>query len=443
MTWHSVHGPAGARMGGASGEQPTGRARWRAAAMVSMLSLTLATGVGLERFVLVDTAIGGQRHESLEDTEAFQTLSDAYDIIRENYILNGDMTDEELVYGATTGMLDALNDADHSYFMDPVETERTQDSMASQLVGIGVQVDWDTVPPQILFPLPDTPALAAGILPGDEILAIDGVDPSRVDEEERITMMRGEAGTDITLVLRHQGESASYEVTITRQDMEINPVSWAMLPGDILWVRLASFPDGAADRMIEALQAGHELGAKGVILDLRANSGGWIDQAIQIAGQFEPAGSVVFHEEQETGEIVTYETSTRNGEWQEGPLVVLVDGNTASSGELLSATLKDNERATLVGVTTVGLGTSVLFYELPEGASMALSVGIWTTPDGDVMLHEGISPHVEVRNAQGVSFALPYLLGDDELSGDDMQELDDVQLLVGYEIVLGMVEDAG
>ena len=443
MTWNEVDG-TGKEEGEAATRGPRpGGSRWRTAAMVSMLSLTLATGVGLERFVLVDTAIGGQQHDALEDLEEFEILSDAYDIIRENYILNGDMTDEELIYGATSGMLDALNDADHSYFMDPETTERNEASQASQLVGIGVRVDWETVPPHIQFPLPDTPALEAGILPGDEIIAIDGVDPSRVDEEERINMMRGEAGTDITLVLRHQGESASYEVTITRQDMEINPVSWAMLPGDILWVRLDSFPDGAADRMVEALQAGHDLGAQGVILDLRANTGGWIDQAIQIAGEFEPAGSVVFHDEEATGEIVTYETSTRDGAWQEGPLVVLVDQDTASSGELLSATLKDNERATLVGVTTLGLGTTVLFYDLPDETSMALSIGVWTTPDGDVMLHEGISPHVEVRNAPGVSFALPYMLGDDALSADAMQELDDLQLLVGYEIVVGMVEDAG
>jgi len=442
MTSHSVNGTAQARRNAATGEPPTGRSRWRSAAVVSLLSLTLATGVGLERFVLVDTAIGGQRHESLEDLEEFQILSDAYDVIRENYILTGDMTDEELIYGATSGMLDALNDADHSYFMDPEVTERNEASQASQLVGIGVAVNWETVPPHIIYPLPGTPALGAGILPGDEIIAIDGVDPSRVDEEERITMMRGEAGTEITLVLRHQGETATYEVTITRQDMVINPVSWAMLPGDILWVRLDSFPDGAADRMIEALQAGHELGAKGVILDLRANTGGWIDQAIQIAGEFEPAGSVVFHDEEADGEIITYETSTREGEWQEGPLVVLVDENTGSSGELLSSTLKDNERATLVGVTTLGLGTSVLFYDLPEGSSMALSIGMWTTANGDVMLHQGVSPHVEVRNESGVSFALPYMLGEEELSEDAMQELDDLQLLVGYEIVLGLVEDA-
>jgi carboxyl-terminal processing protease len=421
----------------------TQRSRWRAAALVSMLAVTLATGVGLERFVLVDTAFGGQRHESLEDLEGFETLSAAYDIIRENYIMTGDMTDEELIYGATTGMLDALNDADHSYFMDPDETERNEAGMASQLVGIGVRVEWETIPPRIQFPLANTPAFEAGILPGDEIIAIDGVDPSRVDLDERITMMRGEAGSEITLELRHQGESGTYEVTITRQDMEINPVSWAMLPGEILWVRLDGFPDGAVDRMIEALQAGHDRGAKGVILDLRANSGGWIDQAIQIAGEFEPAGSVVFHDEEGDGEVITYETSTRDGAWQEGPLVVLVDENTASSGELLSATLKDNERATLVGVTTLGLGTSVLFYDLPDNSSMALSVGLWTTPDGDVMLHDGISPHVEVRNAPGVSFALPYLLASDDLSEDDMEELDDVQLLVGYDIVLGMVEDAG
>ncbi len=418
--------------------------RWKTATIGATLALAVTTGVGLERFVLVGTAVGGQQHEELEDTEAFEVLAAAYDVVREHYILNDDMSDEELVYGAAQGMLDALNDADHSYFMDPDATERNESSLASQLVGIGVVVDWESTPPRIIFPINETPAFDAGILPGDIIISVDGVDLATINDEEEITtILRGEAGTEVTLVLLHPGETEPYEVTITREAMVVNPVSWTLLPGDILWVRLNGFPEDAAMRMTEALQAGKDAGARGVLLDLRGNSGGWIQEAIDIASQFEPDGSVVFNEEHADGTSTVYVTTGDDGAWQDQPLLVLVDGDTASSGELLAATLKDNERALLVGATTLGLGTSVRFFDLPDGTSMALSTDLWTTPDGDVMLNAGITPDIEVQNPPGAGFALPYILGAGEPTEDDIDTSNDRQLQVGYDLLLKLVEDEG
>jgi carboxyl-terminal processing protease len=391
--------------------------------------------------VLTDTAIGGQQHDALEDVDEFDTLSEVYDMIRENYVLSDEMTDEELIYGAATGMLDALNDADHSYFMDPEQTERNEDSLNSELVGIGVQINYEVSPPVIIYPLADTPAFEAGILPGDVVLSVDGVDVTTKEPAEISALIRGDAGTDITLELRHVGETESYTVTITRRQMELNAVSWAMLPNDIQWVRLNNFSTDSSDRIVEALQAGAELDAAGVILDLRGNSGGWIDEAIQIASEFEPIGSVVFQSQDETGDTKVYETTLSDGEWQEGPLVVLVDANTASSGELLSATLKDNNRAILVGQTTLGLGTSVLFYDLNDGSSMALSIDLWLTPDGDVMLNNGIAPHLNVPLAPGTTFALPYLFEDNTLTADDVDALEDDQLRTGYQVMLDLIEN--
>ena len=418
--------------------------RWKSITVGASLAIAVTTGVGLERFVLVGTAVGGQQHEEFEDTEAFDILAAAYDVVRESYVLSDDMSDEELVQGAAQGMLDMLNDADHSYFMDAGATERNESNLAGQLVGIGVVIDWEARPPRVIYPINESPAFEAGILPGDILVSVDGVDLSTIHDEETLTtIIRGEAGTDVTIVLQHPGETEPYEATITREAMEVNPVSWTMLPGDVMWVRLNGFPEGAAQRMAEALRAGKEAGARGVLLDLRGNSGGWIQQAIDIASQFQPDGSVVFNEEHADGSITVYETTGNRGEWQEQPLLVLVDGDTASSGELLSATLKDNERALLVGVTTLGLGTSVRFFDLPDGTSMALSTDLWTTPDGDVMLNAGIAPDIEVQNNPGSGFSLPYLLGEGDPTEDDIASSDDRQLQVGYDLLLSLMEEEG
>jgi len=314
------------------GRPPRGQGM-RKAAIVSMLALTLTTGIGIGQIAPISSAIGGQQHEDMADVEGYDTLEAVYDTIRENYVLSDDMTDEDLMYGAATGMLDALNDNDHSYFMDPEATERNQQSLSGELVGIGVQIDYEVSPPVIIYPLADTPAFDAGILPGDVILAVDGIDVTTIKNPDDITdLIRGDAGTDLTLELRHAGETESYTVTITRKKMELNPVSWAMLPGDIQWVRLNNFSEGSAGHLVDALQEGTALGVKGVMLDLRGNTGGWIQEAIDIASEFEPLGTVVFEAQYEDGSSDVYETNRRNGEWQEGPLVVLVDGNTASSG---------------------------------------------------------------------------------------------------------------
>lgn len=415
--------------------------RWRTLGLVSLLTLTLATGAGVERFVLADTVLGGQRHEDFEDLEAYDTLVEAYDLIRDNYVLNDEVSDEDLIYGATTGMMASLNDAGHSYFMDPEAAQSSRDSLESELVGVGISIDYDTIPITIVFAYPDTPASEAGIQPGDQILSIDGVDIESDVPDDVSDMIRGEEGTDVTFEIRHAGDTESESITITRARIQLNPVSWAMMPGNVQWVRLDNFSTGAADHIRDALEAGNELGAEGVILDLRGNSGGWIDEAIAVASELEPNRSVVYQSESDDGDIDEFTTTKRNGEWQEGPLVVLIDGNTASCGELLAATLNDNERGPLVGQTTLGLGTSVYFYDLEDGSAIALSEFLWLTPDGDVMLNEGIAPDIEIENEPGILMSLPFLFEDNELSRSDIVDLEDDQLLTAYEEIQDIIAD--
>ncbi len=408
-----------------------------------MLLLAIGAGIGVERFVLESAPAGAQRDEDLADLEEYTILEEAYDVIREEYVLSDEITDQQLIYGAATGMLDALGDENHSVFLDPERAARHVESLEGELVGIGVQVDTEVSPPTIVLPIQNSPAFEAGILQGDAILAVDGATIEVIDDPEALVdLIRGDEGTDVTLELRHEGESESYTVTLTRTRIQVDPVSWAMLPNDVLWVRLSDFSVGATEGLAEALVAGKELGAQGVILDLRANSGGFVYEALGVSSHLQPDGSVMVQTEDSTGEITETATVGDNGEWQEGPLVVLIDENSVSAPEVVSAAIKANERAPLIGQTTFGTGTTINGIELSDGSMVNIGVSLWRTPEGELLWHRGVDPDIEVENEPGVQTSLPYSYESNEVTDDQFAALEDDQLLTAYEEVNEQIDSA-
>ncbi|CAN5821487.1 hypothetical protein BH20CHL3_BH20CHL3_03900 [soil metagenome] len=266
--------------------------------VATMLLIAVGAGIGIDRYVLEFTPAGAQNDSELIDSEAFTILEETYNIIRNDYVLSEEFTEEDLIYGASRGMVDALGDEGHSRFLDPDEAESFIESSRGILVGIGIQVDTEVSPPRVIMPIQNSPALEAGILAGDVILAVDGVDTTDFDDPaEAVELIRGDEGTDVTLELRHEGEAESYEVTITRARIEVESVSWAMLPDNVLWIRISEFSAGTTEGLEEALVEGKELGAEGVILDLRANPGGLVFEAIGVGSQLQPDDSVLFQEQ--------------------------------------------------------------------------------------------------------------------------------------------------
>ncbi len=408
-----------------------------------MLLLAIGAGIGVERFVLESAPAGAQRDEDLADLEEYTILEEAYDVIREEYVLSDEITDQQLIYGAATGMLDALGDDNHSVFLDPERAARHVESLEGELVGIGVQVNTEVSPPTIVLPIQNSPAFEAGIFQGDAILAVDGATIEVIDDPEALVdLIRGDEGTDVTLELRHEGESDSYTVTLTRTRIQVDPVSWAMLPNDVLWVRLSDFSVGATEGLAEALVAGKELGAQGVILDLRANSGGFVYEALGVSSHLQPDGSVMVQTEDSTGEITETATVGDNGEWQEGPLVVLIDENSVSAPEVVSAAIKANERAPLIGQTTFGTGTTINGIELSDGSMVNIGVSLWRTPEGELLWHRGVDPDIEVENEPGVQTSLPYSYESNEVTDDQFAALEDDQLLTAYEEVNEQIDSA-
>ena len=415
----------------------------RAFLVATMLLLALGAGIGIDRLVLEFAPVGAQTGNDLVDVESFTILEETYNVIRESYVLSDEFTDEDLVYGASRGMVDALGDEGHSRFLDPEEAQSFIESSRGELVGIGIQVDTTVVPPRIIMPIQNSPAFEAGIKAGDVILEVDGVDTTELqDGEEAVDLIRGEVGTDVTLVLRHEGEADSYEVTLTRAKIKVESISWAMMPNDILWIRISEFSSGTTEGLKTALKEGKALGAKGVLLDLRANPGGLVFEAIGVGSQFQPDGSVLYQEQDAAGDVTEVTTVGSSGEWQEGPLVVLIDGDSASAAEITSSSISDNERGILVGQTTFGTGTVLLPMELSDGSMVLIGTEMWLTANGEVIWHEGVPPTIEVENEPGVQIELPFSFEGNEMSEEQLAALEDDQLLAAFDEISNQVQEA-
>jgi carboxyl-terminal processing protease len=411
--------------------------------VATMLLLAVGAGIGIDRLVLEFAPVGAQTGNDLVDVESFTILEETYNVIRESYVLSDEFTDEDLVYGASRGMVDALGDEGHSRFLDPEEAQSFIESSRGELVGIGIQVDTTVVPPRIIMPIQNSPAFEAGIKAGDVILEVDGVDTTELqDGEEAVDLIRGEVGTDVTLVLRHEGEAESYEVTLTRAKIKVESISWAMMPNDILWIRISEFSSGTTEGLKTALKEGKALGAKGVLLDLRANPGGLVFEAIGVGSQFQPDGSVLYQEQDAAGDVTEVTTVGSSGEWQEGPLVVLIDGDSASAAEITSSSISDNERGILVGQTTFGTGTVLLPMELSDGSMVLIGTEMWLTANGEVIWHEGVPPTIEVENEPGVQIELPFSFEGNEMSEEQLAALEDDQLLAAFDEISNQVQEA-
>lgn len=406
-----------------------------------MLLVAVGAGIGIDRFVLDFARAEAQRDDDLSELEEFTILEEAYDIIRDEYVQSDEITDEQLIQGAAAGMVDALGDENHSVYLNPELAERERESDEGFLIGIGIQVNSEVSPPRVTVPLQNSPALEAGILPGDEILAVDGATYEAIEDPEAlVNLIRGEEGTDVTLELRHEGELDSYTVTITRTRIELESVSWAMLPGNVLWVRLADFSADTTAGLAEALVEGKELGAEGVILDLRANSGGFVVEALGVSSHLQPDGSVMVQTEDAQGDIVVTSTVGDSGEWQEGPLVVLIDENSVSAPEVVAASIQANGRADLIGQTTFGTGTTILSFDLSDGSMVNMGISLWLTPDGESLWNQGVDPDIEIANEPGVRITLPYSYDANALTAADFAALEDDQLLTGYQEVTEIIE---
>jgi carboxyl-terminal processing protease len=402
--------------------------------LVFMMLFSMGVGIGIDRFAvqhgIVDAANGFENDE-------FDILSETYDVIRDNYVESDEISDEELAWGAANGMVEALGDENHSVFLNPDEAEQYVLSQNGELIGIGVTLDFTGGVVTVIQPMEGSPAFDAGIRSGDIIIEVDGQTLQGYSETEvpevTTSLIRGEEGTDVTLTLIRKSDGKEYEVTITRTRIEIVPVTWTMLPNNVMWLRLSQFSSGATEEVIAALREGKEAGAEALILDLRGNGGGLVFEMIGIASQFLTNNTTLYIQRDKDGDENPVKSVGNNGEWLEAPMVVLADGTSASAAEITASALAVAGRAEVLGTTTYGTGTVLLPFELKDGSLAVIGTQLWLTADGEQIWKIGVAPTIEVPLDEEATVDLPTLHEGAEISESELESMTDNQLIAGYD----------
>ncbi len=360
-------------------------------------------------------------------------IEEAWRAIQDNYVDARDLDNRALAYGAIRGMTDAVGDSGHTSFLTADEARAVDQSLSGTFVGIGVQVSGQTNDVVVGNVIPGTPAEEAGLRRGDRIVAVDGTTTQGETIDEVVARVRGPEGQQVTLTIARSG-SATFDVTITRRKFDLPLISWTMVPGrQIALVRLEQFSTGATKALQDALTRAKAAGATAVVLDLRGNPGGYVNEAVGVTSQFVGSGTV-YRSIDRSGVEKDIPVET-GGLWTEGPLVVLTDGDTASSAEIVTGAIQDAKRGQVVGEKTFGTGTVLGRFDLADGSSLRIGVERWLTRAGRPIWHEGLLPDVTVAlpvNAQ--------LLRPDDLRDMTVAQLGasgDAQLLRALDVLRG------
>jgi carboxyl-terminal processing protease len=315
--------------------------------------------------------------------------------VRDKYLKRSYANQEE-AYTAIREMLKQLEDP-YTRFMDPEEFKNMQIDTSGQLSGVGIQLaqDEETKKLMVIAPIEDTPAFKAGVLAKDVITKIDGKSTQGMDVNDAVKLIRGQEGTPVTLTIQRGNQEKDYQ--LTRARIEIRPVRYSLQntpTGKVGYIRLNQFSANAAEEMRDAIKDLETQRVTGYILDLRSNPGGLLYSSIEIARMWLPEGTIVSTVDRQ-GE--TDRQQANNRALTNKPMVVLVDGGSASASEILSGALQDNKRAVLVGTKTFGKGLVQSVRGLGDGSGMAVTIAHYLTPEGRDINKLGITPNVVVE----------------------------------------------
>ena len=328
-----------------------------------------------------------------EDEKTFALFWEVWDLVQRNFY--GALPSmQQVTYAAIRGMLSTLGD-DYTAFLEPEVAAVIQEDATGEFEGIGAFVDVDEEGKIVLVGIfEEGPAEQAGLLKGDRVLEVDGVSVVGRTLYEAIGLIRGPAGSAVTLLVERAETAAPFEVTVTRARLEIAITESEMRNDGIGYIRLYEFSAPASQRMQAGLRELLSQEPRAIIFDLRGNPGGWLDQAVEVTDLFLDDG-VILYERWSDGKEQVLEA--RPGDVaEEVPLVVLVDGGSASASEIVAGALQDQERATLIGEHTFGKGSVQRPFTLSDGSELRVTAALWFTPDDRAIHGQGLLPDIEV-----------------------------------------------
>ena len=332
------------------------------------------------------------------EEEAFQVFWEAWGLLKDEYY--GDLPEpQKMARAAIRGVLDTLDDKNTAIIEPEISKILNEDSTGSfEGIGAVVQINQDNLL-EIARLYPGQPAEKAGVKQGDTVIAVDGRSIVGYSVYEAIALIRGPAGTPIKLTIMRKGEAKPLEISVTRAKIVIPLVQSKMLDGDIAYVSLSNFSTPNASSQLESeIEGLLAKKPKGLILDLRDNPGGYLQQSLQVADIFLDGG-VIASEKDRDGNGQTFR-ATAKGVAQDIPLVVLVNGGSASASEIVAGALQDRGRAKLIGETTFGKGSVQLPHQLSDGSELRVTIAHWFTPNDRQIQGTGLAPDIVVPLTQ-------------------------------------------
>lgn len=360
------------------------------------------------------TACAADKAEKKEETgkispETYEMLNlfgDVFERVREQYVES--VPDKKLIENAINGMLTSLDP--HSGYLDEENFEDMKVQTKGEFGGLGIEVTMENGLVKVVSPIDDTPAAKAGIKPGDLIIKLDSEEVSGLSLSDAVDRMRGKVGTPITLTVLRKDVADPFEVKLTRAIIKIRSVRDKMVGDDVGYIRITSFNEQVSENLTKALkklQADNK-NLKGLILDMRNNPGGLLDQAIFVSDAFLDKGEIVSTRGRRPEE--TKRINATKGDMLNGlPMVVLINEGSASASEIVAGALQDHHRAILMGVKSFGKGSVQTIVALPgQNAAMRLTTARYYTPSGRSIQAEGIVPDIEVKPAKIENITTTY-----------------------------------
>lgn len=360
--------------------------------------------------------------------EKWDKLDAVYQHLEKQYVEPVDKT--KLVDGALDGMMKALDDP-YSVYMNQEESKSFGEVISSSFVGIGAEVAEQDGRIVVVSPIKGAPAEKAGIKPNDRIVKLGDTSLIGMKSTEAVKLLRGEKGTQAVLTIERPGETEPIQITVTRDVIPIETVYGNLLENGIGVIQITTVSETTAQEFAKQLTELKAKGMKGLVLDLRQNPGGLLNQAVDIAEMLLPAGKTVLRVEDRNGRSEVYQAkgSGSNPSIAGLPMVGLIDGGTASAGEILAGALQESAGAKLVGEKTFGKGTAQTIISLNDGSTVKYTNAKWLTPGGKWIHKTGIAPDVEVSLPEYAS--LPYVSPDKEWKQDSYAtEVKSIQIML-------------
>ncbi|EFH85589.1 S41 family peptidase [Ktedonobacter racemifer] len=337
---------------------------------------------------------------SSTDSRAYSNLiQQAWNVIDQHYVDRKAVNYKDMSYSAIRSMVDSLKDRGHTRFMTPQEVQSENQQLSGKFIGIGIYLHQDpkTKDLSIASTIPGAPAEGAGLKRGDILLSVNGQDVRGKDTTTVSQLIKGDAGTSVTIKVQRPGQNQPLTFKIERKEINVPSVIMHYIPEEhVAHIQIVQFTNGVSDQLRTALQQAKDKGAKKYILDLRDNPGGYLNEATQIASMFVKSGNVLI-EKNSTGQETPVPVTGNTIDTQ-STLVVLVNANSASAAEIVTAALKDNNRAFVIGDPhTFGTGTVLQQYSLSDGSAILLGVQEWLTPKGKFIRDNGVEPNQVVK----------------------------------------------